>query len=694
MRTLLHERLDFKPQSPFARCLSAVLFAFCSLTFFVYLHGLAPMLARRVRRGLVLFGFETLGVLFVMSALYFEDEFAGIMVGTSPRLLFGSFAIIGPLVMGVSYVMGVGGVLLEAFVLRDRRAALQRIDDVCSRLLQSAAVLSMVFRSLAARPRDEARWGGELANRFGERMQEPLRQQWPKADPATQRRIFAFLAGRRDAAAVQFLRAVAPSVGWGARVRAFWASLAYRFSMWPRPLLVAIALVLYAQIAISAGLFAMFMSQPDRLLAVVEDPAEPVERRRDAVSRLRLIAHQQQDRQLAISAATGLGGALTSEGLPGPVASDILEAIVEVAPAAENQRDLVDSVVRLLGQSATQTQAVDALGRIGSPYAALKLAEFARDRIEFVLGATVAGAPGQEAIAAARGALKTLTGIQECGEETVRLLTALGARRPATPSGPDDPVASAVLSEIRDITGQLDPLSRAEYFLIEQNYAAAIAAGNRVLEQVPIDGSRRERARTIVGRAHASRGALAIATDDETARNDLFAALDAGLAFTAPGEILGLGLQVAYQFHEFEAPADPEVYNIVHDVLSRIEPLAMAQEQALRESVRANLAESSLTVGRYDDAIAIAEDLVAQPSADRSTVLNMKYMLFAALTLKGDQPRADQALADLNSYLGTIPEDFTNNWSYMGTARYIDRVAPAPARQILLETITRISTGG
>ena len=339
--------------------------------------------------------------------------------------------------------------------------------------------------------------------------------------------------------------------------------------MFPRPLLVAIALVLYAQIAISAGLFAMFMSQPDRLLAVVEDPAEPVERRREAVSRLRLIAQQQQDRQLAMTAASGLGGALASDNLPGPLASDILEAIVEVAPAAENQRELVDSVVRLLGQSGTQTQAIDALARIGSPYAALKLAEFARDRIEFVLGATVAGAPGEEAIAAAREALKALTSVQECGEETVRLLTALGARRPASQSGPDSPVASAVLSEVRDITGQLDPLSRAEYFLIEQNYTAAIAAGNRVMEQVPIDATRRERARTLVGRAYASRGALAVATDDETARDDLFAALDAGLAYSAPGEVLGLGLQVAYQFHEFHA----EAYNIVNDVLSRIPSL-------------------------------------------------------------------------------------------------------------------------
>jgi tetratricopeptide (TPR) repeat protein len=253
-------------------------------------------------------------------------------------------------------------------------------------------------------------------------------------------------------------------------------------------------------------------------------------------------------------------------------------------------------------------------------------------------------------------------------------------------------VASAILSEVRDVTGQLDPLSRAEYFLIEQNYTAAIAAGNRVLAQVPINGGRRERARTIVGRAYASRGALAVASDDETAMLDLFAALDAGLGYTAPGEILGLGLQVAYQYHEFLAPGDPQAYTVVHDVLSRIEPLA--QEQALRESVRANLAESSLTVGRYDDAIAIAGELAAQPSAGPSTVLNMKYMLFAALTLKGDRARAAQALADLNSYLGTVPEDFSNDWSYMGTARYIERVAPEPEKQVLLQTIARIAPGG
>ena len=58
-----------------------------------------------------------LGAIFVMSALYFEDEFAAIMLGTAPRLLFGSFAVIGPLVMGVTYVMGVGGVLLHELVV-------------------------------------------------------------------------------------------------------------------------------------------------------------------------------------------------------------------------------------------------------------------------------------------------------------------------------------------------------------------------------------------------------------------------------------------------------------------------------------------------------------------------------------------------------------------------------------------------
>jgi HEAT repeat protein len=691
LRILLHERLDFAPQSPFVRSLSAVLFAFCSATFFLYLHGLASMLARRGRRGLVLFGFEVLGALFVMSALYFEDEFAGIVFGAS-SLLFGSLGVIGPLVLAATYLTGVGAVLLEAFVLRDRRAALGRIDDICARLLQSAAVSSLVFRGLTAESRDDARWGRELVNRFGEWMQEPLRRQWRGADRATQRRIFGVLAGRRDAGTVQFLRAVAPSVGWGARLRAFWAGLAFRLSVWPRPLLIGIALVLYAQAAISSGLFAMFLSRPDRLLAVVQDQSESVERRQDAVSRLRLIAQQSRNRDLANTAADGLVGALSAGSLSDPVTTDVLQAIVEVAPASENQRDLVDSVVRLLGDRGVQTEAIDALGRIGSPYAALKLAEFARDRIEFVLGATAAGAPGEEAMAAARRALEILKGIPECGEETVRLLTALGARRPATPSGPEDPVASAILSEVRDVTGQLDPLSRAEYFLIEQNYTAAIAAGNRVLAQVPINGGRRERARTIVGRAYASRGALAVASDDETAMLDLFAALDAGLGYTAPGEILGLGLQVAYQYHEFVAPGDPQAYTIVHDVLSRIEPLA--QEQALRESVLANLAESSLTVGRYDDAIAIAGELAAQPSAGPSTVLNMKYMLFAALTLKGDRARAAQALADLNSYLGTLPEDFSNNWSYMGTARYIERVAPEPEKQVLLQTIARIAPGG
>ena len=106
--------------------------------------------------------------------------------------------------------------------------------------------------------------------------------------------------------------------------------------------------------------------------------------------------------------------------------------------------------------------------------------------------------------------------------------------------------------------------------------------------------------------------------------------------------------------------------------------------------MRQNLAESSLTTGQYDQAILLTRALM-EGSTDPSTLVNMKFILFAALTMKGDRPGADTALAELNQTLKAVPKDFRNMWEYTGTKNYINRIAQGATRQLLLQTLSRIS---
>jgi hypothetical protein len=138
-RILLTERLDGVAQGPYRRWLGGVLFAFDAATFFLAFHGLACMLTRQMGRGLVLIGFEVLGVfLLVGFQVFFADTFVGFetvsgTIRNVPVLLTG----LGISLFVLSYLFDVGSVLLAVFFWRERREASHRVDHLYAELLRN-----------------------------------------------------------------------------------------------------------------------------------------------------------------------------------------------------------------------------------------------------------------------------------------------------------------------------------------------------------------------------------------------------------------------------------------------------------------------------------------------------------------------------------------------------------------------------
>jgi hypothetical protein len=107
--------------------------------------------------------------------------------------------------------------------------------------------------------------------------------------------------------------------------------------------------------------------------------------------------------------------------------------------------------------------------------------------------------------------------------------------------------------------------------------------------------------------------------------------------------------------------------------------------------VRENLAEASLTSGKYDEAIGIARELRDGAEVKATTGLNMRFIGYAALALANRQADADAARRDLIAYYNSLSAGFKNDWTYGGTRRYIERAAvAAPVKKAVLTALDQI----
>ena len=168
--------------------------------------------------------------------------------------------------------------------------------------------------------------------------------------------------------------------------------------------------------------------------------------------------------------------------------------------------------------------------------------------------------------------------------------------------------------------------------------------------------------------------ALMLEKYDE-AKEHFNSALNAGSAESNAVATITLGLDLVFMSHERMALEKPEAFVDSYQISSKLRPLGQRDPDS-RTSIEVNLAEASLTVGRYADAERIAGDLLQENNLDRESRINMQLIVFAARLLKGDEPGAEKAKQDLLKFYDSLPKGFKNTWSYDGTRHYVQSKLP------------------
>jgi hypothetical protein len=147
-------------------------------------------------------------------------------------------------------------------------------------------------------------------------------------------------------------------------------------------------------------------------------------------------------------------------------------------------------------------------------------------------------------------------------------------------------------------------------------------------------------------------------------------------------DVLALGVMICFEEHERIALADSGAYGQTYDWLKRLEGLALQLGDGHSDyelgargwgaTIQSNLAEASVTTGRYPQALEIARTLPTtvprQGNEVRSVDINMKFFEFVALLFLGKTTEADAAERELQVL---IQSDAVSNWSYRGVRHYV-----------------------
>jgi hypothetical protein len=307
------------------------------------------------------------------------------------------------------------------------------------------------------------------------------------------------------------------------------------------------------------------------------------------------------------------------------------------------------------------SSAIKALGTVGTFEAAAKLRAFIEQPVSgpsAIRFGPVNPADDRE-LQLKIEAITTIASMKSLGGETFHIL--------------DNIANNAALSKsIRNAAAKAndDPVGRAEHKLDEADYTQAIAEARRFLESSPND-ARAQQARNIVARGYLRLGTGAMDdTDYATATLHLQAALAARGDQSTAEEAVNLGLKLAYYLHEQVAPSRSSAYEDTYKVLTSLQPLSRYSPEGA-VSVQSNLAEASLTTGRYDEARRLAESLLQTSRLDAELNLNMRVMLYAATVLSGDAAAESRAREQLWSFYDSVSKNSKLNWSYGGVRSYI-----------------------
>jgi tetratricopeptide (TPR) repeat protein len=236
--------------------------------------------------------------------------------------------------------------------------------------------------------------------------------------------------------------------------------------------------------------------------------------------------------------------------------------------------------------------------------------------------------------------------------------------------------------------------------LVEKGrYDEAIRQAGTLIRSLPNTPSA-QRGRVVLAKAYTGRGLLAFnlaryPSADADLRKGVEVLTDRQIDPADVSELFTLGLSLVFQYHETFALKSPKAFEDSYQLLVMLKAVS---DRFPRSSdfnfgdLHANLAESSLTTGRYDEALRSAEQAIesAKPpvkddwasNAGRyETTLNAKFIATTAHVLKGDQAAVALARKDLVDFYALRPKDFVNHWSYVGTQYYLEH-AGLPAEKL------------
>jgi len=669
---LLVERQSGTRGGWYRRCLGAVLFA-CWLPGFVAFSGLPSALMRRFGRAVVLTAFEAIGIALVLGTRATESDLAaelaayielsGVLSG-----IWSSFEVIGWAILVATFVVGFGPIWLDAFMLPGRRESLARIHRAEAALASNPLMGGLLLAASGHRAGQSRR----MIRTFGRELHEGLRDQWERADAAMRRTIFSAMVRRHDEQSVDFLQTAARTLDWRASVRCLWAGVAFRLAVWPKAVLIAASILVYVEVGGFAVLAHAWLNQPARLETAASASGRGDDERRTAIEGLRQLAEQERSTDVKSAAITSLAAVVARPEFVednADLQTAAFDAVVRVAQTAPNQQPLVDAVARALGVPRLQERAIASLRDIGTPAAAMALRAFIEQPVLEQRRETDI-AVRQQAIAA----LAAFSAIDTSGDllELAR----------------SDTLEEA-LKRTADETLKSDTLVVAEAELRSGNYDEAIRQARAVLKDPSPE--RVLRAKQVLSRALTLRASMAYNEDKlDEAKDALIEALDRNVSLGVTSDQTALGLNLSFRYHEERALADPRAYYDAYQILAMLVGHDTV-DPTLATTVRANLAEVSLTNGRFDEAAARARDRLRRADLDPSTALNLRFIVYAALALNNRDAEAAEARQALLKYHEGLQADFLNEWAYTGTRRYIERLqVPAERKAAVLSVLNQI----
>ena len=244
------------------------------MTAFTLVHGLSSALVRRIKRGLVITTFEAAGICLCFSSQLLAPDVFAVYNGV-PLFGWASVAVAALIVVGGAlfvgtYIAGVGTTFLDLFAWRGRRGAASRVDEVYRHLLGNAHGSRALIEQVASTSTGSVGGALALARRYRRLIFDGLAGIWNDAPPVVQSRILKVMARHPDAQSVEFLKRVCKPIGFRARFRAALAMWSYRFSIWPKSLLLFGSLAVFVLAMYTVALWDLTNHNPWGLMRAAE----------------------------------------------------------------------------------------------------------------------------------------------------------------------------------------------------------------------------------------------------------------------------------------------------------------------------------------------------------------------------------------------------------------------------------------